>query len=214
MKNEKLTLGEKLAGARKSAGLTQRELAEKLTVSRQAVAKWESNGGMPDIENLRRLSKLLNVSIDYLLDDGKTLDFSVTREGIDFDKYVSGKTNLKRRCTKSDKKYKAVLERYRNAEILPLLGEQIPTKSERIIDNAIGFLTTAPFGIPNFINGVKNADKEFYLVNDGDKQFLVTVTDEFIESRRLAEKITAKKFTVGNFRFRVAAKKSLSSEKR
>ncbi len=214
MTNEKLTLGEKLAGARKSAGLTQRELAEKLTVSRQAVAKWESNGGMPDIENLRRLSKLLNVSIDYLLDDGKTLDFSVMREGIDLDKYVNSGTNSKRRYTKSDKKYIAVLERHRDAEILPLLGEQIPTKSERIIDNAIGFLTNAPFGIPSFINGVKNADKKFYLVNDGDKQFLVTVTDEFIESRRLSEKITAKKFTVGNFVFRVAPKKSLSPAKR
>ncbi|MCD7712399.1 MAG: helix-turn-helix domain-containing protein, partial [Firmicutes bacterium] len=114
MNNEKLTLGEKLAGARKSAGLTQRELAEKLTVSRQAVAKWESNGGMPDIENLRRLSKLLNVSIDYLLDDGKTLDFSVTREGIDLDKYVNSGTNSKRRYAKSDKKYMAVLEMYRD----------------------------------------------------------------------------------------------------
>lgn len=43
--------------------------------------------------------------------------------------------------------------------------------------------------------------KEFYLVNLPDKQFLVTVTDEFIESRQLAEKITDKKFEIGNFSF-------------
>lgn len=43
--------------------------------------------------------------------------------------------------------------------------------------------------------------KEFYLVNLPDKQFLVTVTDEFIESRQLTEKITDKKFEIGNFSF-------------
>lgn len=43
--------------------------------------------------------------------------------------------------------------------------------------------------------------KEFYLVNLPDKQFLVTVTDEFIESKQLAEKITDKKFEIGNFSF-------------
>lgn len=43
--------------------------------------------------------------------------------------------------------------------------------------------------------------KEFYLVNLSDRQYLVTVTDEFIESRQLAEKITDKKFEIGNFSF-------------
>lgn len=69
------------------------------------------------------------------------------------------------------------------------------------MDNAIGFLTDAPFGIPDILNGFKNADKEFYLVNQSDKQFFVIVTDEFIESRQLAEKITDKKFAIGNFSF-------------
>ena len=54
-----------------------------------------------------------------------------------------------------------------------------------------------------FINGIKNTDKEFYLVDDGDKQYFVTVTDEFIESRQLREKITKKKFEIGNFKFTV-----------
>lgn len=86
-------------------------------------------------------------------------------------------------------------------EIHCLLGKQILTKGEKITDNVIGFLTDAPFGIPEFLNSIKNADKEFYLVNQSDKQFFVIVTDEFIESRQLAEKILDKKFSIGNFAF-------------
>ena len=81
------------------------------------------------------------------------------------------------------------------------IGKQILTKREKITDKAIGFLTNAPFGIPELISGIKNSDKEFYLVNKADKQFFVIVTDEFIESRQLAEKMTDKKFSIGNFSF-------------
>lgn len=81
-KDTKITLGEKLKSARKSAGLTQEQLSEKLLVSRQAVTKWEADKGMPDIENLKLLSKLLNISIDYLLDNGEPIGLSVIREEI------------------------------------------------------------------------------------------------------------------------------------
>ena len=94
-----------------------------------------------------------------------------------------------------------VMEKYPNAEIHGLLGKQMSTKGEKITNNAIGFLTNAPFGMPEFLNGIKNADKEFYLVNQSGRQFFVIVTDEFIESRQLAERITDKKFSIGNFSF-------------
>ena len=64
----KLTLGEKIKDARKAAGCTQEELAGYLGVSRQAITKWESDKGLPDIENIKLISKALGVSIDYLLD--------------------------------------------------------------------------------------------------------------------------------------------------
>lgn len=73
------------------------------------------------------------------------------------------------------------------------------TKGEKAVDNVLGFLTGAPFGIPKFINGIKNLDKEFYLVDKDGKQFLVTVTDEFIQTRRLAKRIQTKKFEIGNW---------------
>lgn len=196
-----ITLGEKLKSARKRIGLTQEQLAEKLLVSRQAITKWEADKGMPDIENLKQLSKLLDISIDYLLDSGENIDLSVMREEINLDDYTYTRKLKGRWSKKSGKKDMIVMEKYPNAEIHGLLGKQILTKGEKITDNTIAFLTDAPFGIPEFINGIKNSDKEFYLVNQSDKQFFVIVSDEFIESRQLAEKIANKKFTIGNFSF-------------
>lgn len=195
------TFGEKLKSARKNAGFTQEQLAEKLMISRQAVTKWESDKGLPDIENLKHLSKLLNVSIDYLIVSGENIDLSVTREKINLNDYAYNGKIRKRWTKKTGKKDIIVTEKYPDAEIHCLRGKQILTRQEKIIDNAIGFLTTAPFGIPDFINGIKNMDKEFYLVNQSEKQFLVIVTDEFIESRQLSTKITKKKFEIGDFTF-------------
>ena len=196
-----MTLGEKLKSARKGAGLTQEQLAEKLFVSRQAVTKWEADKGMPDLENLKQLSKLLNISIDYLLDSGETIDLSVMREEINLDDYTYTRKLKGRWSKKAGKKDMVVMEKYPNAEIHALMGKLLLTKGEKMTDYAIGFLTGAPFGLPDFLNGIKNADKEFYLVNQPDKQFFVIVTDEFMESRQLAEKVTDKKFLIGNFSF-------------
>lgn len=51
------------------------------------------------------------------------------------------------------------------------------------------------------MNQIKNLDKEYYLVEQGDKQFLVIVLDEFMESRELVHKQYAKKFEIGNLAF-------------
>lgn len=196
-----LSFGEKLKNARKSAKLTQEQLAERLGVSRQAITKWESDKGLPDIENIKLISKALDVSIDYLLDDNNEIDVTVLREPISLDDYSYKPKFSGRWVKKTGKKDMIVKEKYPDCEIYMLMAQQINTKSEKIIDNLIGFLTDAPFGIPEIINGFKNADKEFYLVIQKEKQFLVTVTDEFIESRQLSQKIIDKKFEIGQFRF-------------
>ena len=58
---------DKLQTVRKDRGLSQEEAAERIGVSRQAVAKWESGQAYPDIQNLIALSDLLKVSLDKLL---------------------------------------------------------------------------------------------------------------------------------------------------
>lgn len=71
-----MTFGEKLRKARKEIGLSQVQLAEKINVSRSAVAKWDSDKGMPDVSNLKVMAQLLNVSVDYLLDEDEKISFN------------------------------------------------------------------------------------------------------------------------------------------
>ena len=58
---------ERVAAARKAAGLTQETLGEKLGVSRQAVSKWESGQAVPDLDTVAKLCLALGFSADYLL---------------------------------------------------------------------------------------------------------------------------------------------------
>ena len=188
-----MTFGEKIKEARKQCGLSQEQLAEKMAVSRSAVAKWEANNGLPDVDNLKSLAQLLSVSVDYLLDDGEVIDELVIREPYNLSDY--GKD------IKKKKKDRVIREKFPDAEIHTLLGKLKLTKSEKVIDNLLGFFTDAPFGTPDLINSFKNMDKEFYLVEKDGKQFLVTITDEFVETRQLAKRITAEKFEIGNWQF-------------
>ena len=65
-------LGENIAKYRKEKGLSQEKVAEHMGVSRQAVTKWESNVSKPSSENLIKLAKLFDVSVDDLLDHMET----------------------------------------------------------------------------------------------------------------------------------------------
>jgi len=62
-----MSLGERIALARKQAGLSQEQLGEKLGVSRQAVSKWESDQTNPDVAYVAQMCRLLGVSSDWLL---------------------------------------------------------------------------------------------------------------------------------------------------
>ena len=66
----------KLQNLRKNNGLTQDELADKLYVSRTAVSKWESGRGYPNIESLKAISKLFEVTVDELLSSEELLIIS------------------------------------------------------------------------------------------------------------------------------------------
>ena len=66
-----MSMGSKLAQARRGNNLTQEQLAEKLGVTRQAVSRWESDAAYPETDKIVRLSQLLGVSCDWLLQDGE-----------------------------------------------------------------------------------------------------------------------------------------------
>lgn len=63
---EKECLGQYIAKRRKYMGLTQEELAEKVGVSKSAIAKWETDRGLPDRDNLKRLSVVINVPVEEM----------------------------------------------------------------------------------------------------------------------------------------------------
>lgn len=62
-----MNLADRLQHLRKTKGLSQEALADKLGVARQSVSKWESGQSLPDLEKLILLSEILEVSTDYLL---------------------------------------------------------------------------------------------------------------------------------------------------
>lgn len=64
-----MTLGEKLLYLRRNKGVSQEQLAAQVTVSRQAISKWELGESLPDTDNVIQLTKIFNISADFLLND-------------------------------------------------------------------------------------------------------------------------------------------------
>ena len=62
----RVSLGRFIAARRTAMRLTQKELAEQIGVSKSAVAKWETDGGIPDRDNLKKLSETMNMTVDEL----------------------------------------------------------------------------------------------------------------------------------------------------
>lgn len=65
-----LIIGQYIQHLRKAAGMTQKDLAEKLNISFQAVSKWENGDALPDTGILLDLCDILNTTVDKLLNGG------------------------------------------------------------------------------------------------------------------------------------------------
>ena len=62
-----MDFSEKIRDIRKKQGLSQEQLAEKIGVSRQAITKWETGKGLPDMENMIIMSEIFKTTIDELI---------------------------------------------------------------------------------------------------------------------------------------------------
>ena len=69
-----MTIGGKITHLRNAAGISQEDLAEKLSVSRQSISKWEMGQALPQIDNVLQLCEFFNVSSDQLLYDKINID--------------------------------------------------------------------------------------------------------------------------------------------
>ena len=164
-----MTLGDKIRQARRNCGLSQEQLAERLAVSRSAVAKWETDKGLPDVGNLKILARLLGVSVDYLLDEAETATESVIRELYNLDTCGQG-------CKKV-KKDRFVREKFPDAMIYPLYAQQ-DTQT----------ITEEGADLPSCgmrMESHRRSDSAFYLVKRESRNLLVTVTDRYLEIRSL-----------------------------
>lgn len=201
-----ISLGEKIKKARLEAGLTQEELSELLMVSRAAVAKWETNRGLPDIDNLKFIASALSVSVDYLLDENNSVDFSITKKPINLNKY--GFDGRLSGFKKSKIKEQIVLDEYPDSEINMLtVVKTYNSSSEKMVDNFVGWFSTLLGGLPLFdIYDVSKAAAtlgadSYYLVDKKDKQYFVLITDEYNISRIMGMAFNSKKFRIGDKEF-------------
>lgn len=77
-----MIFGEKLYELRKASGLSQEQLAEKCSITRQSVSKWELGQGYPETEKLLVLCRVLDVDLDYLLRDEIASQSTPSRQAI------------------------------------------------------------------------------------------------------------------------------------
>lgn len=66
-----MSIGNKIATARKAKNLTQEQLAQLMSVTRQSISRWESEQSYPEMEKISFLAQVLGVSCDYLLNDNQ-----------------------------------------------------------------------------------------------------------------------------------------------
>lgn len=78
-----MNFSKKLKEIRKNEGLSQEQLAEKIGVSRQAITKWETGKGLPDVENMVIIAEIFKMTLDELIKD------SVERQKPEKSVYVS-----------------------------------------------------------------------------------------------------------------------------
>lgn len=191
-----MTLGQKLKEIRKRFGLSQEQLAEIMNVSRQAITKWENDGGLPDISNLQELSKVFGVTVDYLLNDENQLPALSMRKELDREKYKNKLTM-----------YFEVLKEYfpEPYEVYTLTRSKRLNFLELILDIFI-----APE-----ISPISTADEfgnlsPFYLVKKNGLKFLVNIKNYVMEVIELPSNTSDKKFIYGKNKFRNCGKLKLT----
>lgn len=182
-----MTFGEKLKVLRKRFDLSQEELAEKLNVSRQAISKWESDIGLPDTGNLKIISSMFNITIDYLLDNNGDVPLLVMREKINITDYSKdGFRGI----------YDAIAKKHFPEPyiICPLIRRKKMNKLESVVDFII-----QP-GVVNMIDSLEDLSA-YYLIERNNVQLLVNVTKEYIETREINVKCSGEKFVIDNNQF-------------
>lgn len=188
-----MTLGQKLKEIRKRFGLSQEQLAEIMNVSRQAITKWENDGGIPDVSNLQELSKVFGITVDYLLNDDNGLPALSMIKALDKDKY-DGKISS----------YAIILKEYYPApwEIYTLIRVKKMSKLEATFDFFIGAGTVE-------LADQLNDASPFYLIIKDNLKMLVNIQKWTLKVYELPSDTNIKKFVYGKNKFKIGCKVNL-----
>ena len=169
-----IEIGAKIKQLRISCGMTQEQLGNELSVSAQAVSKWESGTTMPDIQLLPEISVLFGVSIDELFsvtDESKMDRIANMIDNVHFitDKDFAESENFLKEKSKDEKKkaraslilaelYSKRIEEYR--ELASELGRNalLLNPDEKRAHNVIFDADNGPYSDYNATNHVKTID--------------------------------------------------------
>ena len=190
-----MIFAKKLTQFRQQTGWSQEQLADRLNVTRQAVAKWERGAGFPDIDNMQALAKLFNTSVDELLDYTRAGLASAIREPLDLDAYP---TDMKE-YSASDL---AVTDKFADADQIESLNRHRRlTWWQQIIDFFVG-AGTLDIAFSGEAIGQLKGDRRYYLVEKSGRSWIVEVTKTYVERRELTKPFPRQQLSVGDFIYR------------
>lgn len=182
-----MTFGQKLSSLRKQANLTQSDLAEKISVSRQAIAKWESDKGLPDIENIKKISSIFKKAIDELLD--------YKFETIKLDEYINEK-KINRKNFKIENIHKFILDKFSKADtIYWLYVERYVSFWKSLFDIDVFYF------IHDIIDLFERGGTVAYLIETNKKQQIVLVNIDMIRIIDLDVKFDKKSLILDGFKY-------------
>lgn len=193
-----MKLSEKLKEYRRKFDLSQEQLGEKLNVSRQVITKWENEGGMPEITNLKLVAELFGVSIDYLLDDGKAIEYPIMREKYDLGDKKNNYSN------RYDFAVNYLKENYDSKGEIYVLTE-VEHGERGLLEKFFSFLTIKVSDISYLTQWLKDM-AIWFLVDKKEQKLLVKVTKDYIETRELSQLIDTDKFTFEKSKFKKISK--------
>lgn len=168
-----MTNGERIKYLREKNGFTQKDIATKLGVEPAAISKYELDMREPNIEALKKLSTIFNVSIDYLL--GRTPDVFVDEA----DKESLDISLIKKKYDFSKKKIKNLKKEYKNENAIIIAVNELcsgvgktsygESKSNAIIsieeiDNLFNDLVNSKFPKPQIMLKIKDIEKGIIIV--------------------------------------------------
>lgn len=155
---------DKLAKQRKNSNLSQEQLADSLGVSRQAVSKWESGSSYPDMDKIIQMTKILNCTLEDLMDDGTISNTKTKEQKINFNNYLQEflklitKTNNMFSCMNFKEKIKCIIEMFFIVILLLCVGVITYTIISSISN---GLLNILPYNINKISKEIFN---EIYLI--------------------------------------------------